>query len=106
MSTTVGASVSTLNVTCSLVPSSFPSPLFSVAFAVNVCLPGASALLNPLVDQCPPDAVVLALATSSVPRGGVDDHFGSSLAVPANDGFTLFDRSGGAVVILTSGRAC
>ena len=95
---TTGASVLTSKLTVSLFPFGFPMPLFSVAFAVNVCLPDGSSLLSaaPLVDQWPPDAVVFADATSVAPSMTCTVTSVFSLAVPSKDGFLLFEGDGGA----------
>src|SRR5205823_11449774 len=65
---TSGGSVSTSNVSGPALPSGLPAKrLFSVATAVNGCLPGGSGLLRPLVVHLPPEAAVAAAATSVEP---------------------------------------
>ena len=92
---------SNLTVRCSR-PGS-PMPLFSVAFAVNVCLPDGSSLLSaaPSSTICPPAAVVVALATSVAPSKTCTTTSVSSLAVPLNDGVRLFDGDVGRSIVTT-----
>ena len=100
---TTGGSVLTSNVTFALSPSPLPRPLFSLAYAVNVCFPSGSALLSVLVDHFPPAAVVFTFATSSAPRNTCTSTSVASLAVPENPGMILFDGVAGCTIVTTGG---
>ena len=101
----LGASVLTSKDTGSLWPSPFPRPLFSFAYAENVCFPVGSVLLSVLVDQLPPAAVVVALSTSVLLGSSktCTTTVVFSLAVPENEGVTLFEGDGGPTIDTTGG---
>ena len=77
---------------CRSSPSPFPSPLFSVAFAVNVCLPDDSTLLNAArrpVSRPTPSFSRSRLRSRLRTRAPPLRCFRSRS--PENDGFVLFD---------------
>ena len=100
---TVGDSVLTSKPTVLLVPSPMPRPLTSTALAVNECFPaGSEGLTGPAV-QMPPDAVVVAFATSVVPRKTWTVTVVGSLAVPENEGIVAFDGVSGWAIVTAGG---
>ena len=93
---TVGGAVSTLNVTGALTPAGFPSELACVAVALYVFVPLDRAGVALPEVQLPVCGVAVALETSWFAELYIWTMTGVvSLAVPVNDGVTLFDGDAG-----------
>ena len=87
---TTGDSVLTSKPTAGLLPSPLPSPLFSVATAVNACLPVGSALLS-VAAHFPPTVDVAFFGDFGRAFKDVDDHFAVFAGSTRERGVVSFD---------------